>query len=562
MPAFGYGLTAYYLIAPAEASSNLARYDGVRYGLRVDAADTAAMNTATRDAGFGAEVKRRIMLGTYALSAGYYDAYYGKALKVRRLIAEDFARAYEDADVLLTPTAPTVAFPLGAKTDNPLAMYLCDVYTMPSPLAGHPAISVPFGTGEGGLPIGVQVLAPALAEPLMYRVAAALETAVHDELGKEESMTITETAGSTALIDGFELVIGLEVHVELATVTKLFSGSPNHFGDEPNTNIDPVTLGLPGSLPVLNRRAVELAIRIGLALHCDVRPCLFHRKNYFYPDMPKDYQISQYDQPLNVEGWLELPSGKRVGIERAHMEEDTGKSTHVGGTGGRIHGSDYSLVDYNRAGVPLVEIVSRPDLGTSEEARQYVSELRAILLAIDASDAKMEEGSMRVDANVSVRRPGEELGTRCEIKNLNSVRSLGRAIEYEARRQIVLLTDGERVRQETRHWNENDGRTHTLRTQGGRGRLPLLPGAGPGPPGARRGLDRGDPRLPPPASRPSAGRPWPRRPGSSRRTRRWPSRSSGAGTRWRCAPSRPVATRRGCSCTSSTTCRPTAGRIR
>jgi aspartyl-tRNA(Asn)/glutamyl-tRNA(Gln) amidotransferase subunit A len=175
VPAFGYGLTAYYLIAPAEASSNLARYDGVRYGLRVDAADTAAMNAATREAGFGAEVKRRIMLGTYALSAGYYDAYYGKALKVRRLIADDFARAYERADVLLTPTAPTVAFPFGAKTDNPLAMYLCDVYTIPSPLAGHPAMSVPFGTGAGGLPVGIQVLAPALGEPVMYRVAAVLE---------------------------------------------------------------------------------------------------------------------------------------------------------------------------------------------------------------------------------------------------------------------------------------------------------------------------------------------------------------------------------------------------
>ena len=181
VPAFGYGLTAYYLIAPAEASSNLARYDGVRYGLRVDAADTAAMNAATRVAGFGAEVKRRIMLGTYALSAGYYDAYYGKALKVRRLIADDFARAYEDADVLLTPTAPSVAFPLGDKTENPLAMYLCDVYTMPSPLAGHPAMSVPFGTGEGGLPVGLQVLAPALQEPLMYRVAAVLEAAAKED---------------------------------------------------------------------------------------------------------------------------------------------------------------------------------------------------------------------------------------------------------------------------------------------------------------------------------------------------------------------------------------------
>jgi aspartyl-tRNA(Asn)/glutamyl-tRNA(Gln) amidotransferase subunit A len=177
VPAFGYGLTAYYLIAPAEASSNLARYDGVRYGLRVDAADTAGMNAATREAGFGAEVKRRIMLGTYALSAGYYDAYYGKALKVRRLIAQDFARAYEDADVLLTPTAPSVAFPFGDKTDNPLAMYLCDTYTIPSNLAGHPGISVPFGAGEAGLPVGVQVLAPALGEAVMFRVAAALEAA-------------------------------------------------------------------------------------------------------------------------------------------------------------------------------------------------------------------------------------------------------------------------------------------------------------------------------------------------------------------------------------------------
>jgi len=177
VPAFTYGLTAYYLIAPAEASSNLARYDGVRYGLRVDAPDTNAMYMATREAGFGDEVKRRIMLGTYALSAGYYDAYYGKALKVRRLIADDFARAYQHADVLLTPTSPTVAFPLGDKTDNPLAMYLCDTYTIPSNLSGDPGISVPFGTGAGGLPVGVQVLAPTLAEPLMFRVAQALEDA-------------------------------------------------------------------------------------------------------------------------------------------------------------------------------------------------------------------------------------------------------------------------------------------------------------------------------------------------------------------------------------------------
>jgi aspartyl-tRNA(Asn)/glutamyl-tRNA(Gln) amidotransferase subunit B len=267
------------------------------------------------------------------------------------------------------------------------------------------------------------------------------------------------------LPEGWELVVGLEVHVELDTKTKLFSGSPNRFGDEPNTNIDPVTLGLPGALPVLNKQAVELAMRIGLALNCTVQSCTFHRKNYFYPDMPKAYQISQYDQPLNVNGYLDLPGGVRIGVERAHLEEDTGKSTHIGGATGRIHGSDFSLIDFNRAGVPLVEIVSHPDIRTSEQARQYVSELRAILVAIGASDAKMEEGSMRCDANVSVHRFGEPFGTRCEIKNVNSIRSLGRAIEYEARRQYDIIENGGTIRQETRHWDDADGRTHTLRSK-------------------------------------------------------------------------------------------------
>ncbi len=266
------------------------------------------------------------------------------------------------------------------------------------------------------------------------------------------------------LIDGWEMVIGLEVHCELSTATKLFCGCPNVFGSEPNTNVCPVCLGLPGSLPVVNGAAVTFAMRLGRALHCEVRRSVFARKNYFYPDMPKDYQVSQYDLPTNVEGWLELPDGTRVGIERAHIEEDTGKSTHVGG-GGRIHEAGYSLVDYNRAGVPLVEIVGKPDLRTPEQARQYVAELRAIILAIGVSDAKMEEGSMRVDANVSVHRPGEPFGTRCEIKNLNSLRSLGRAIDYEARRQIALIEAGERVVQQTRHWDEADGRTHTLRSK-------------------------------------------------------------------------------------------------
>jgi aspartyl-tRNA(Asn)/glutamyl-tRNA(Gln) amidotransferase subunit B len=225
------------------------------------------------------------------------------------------------------------------------------------------------------------------------------------------------------LPNGFEIVVGLEVHTELRTASKMFCGCANAFGAEPNTNICPVCLGLPGSLPVLNERAVDLAMAIGIALHSTIAPSTFHRKNYFYPDMPKDFQISQYDLPINVGGYLDLPDGSRVSIERAHLEEDTGKSTHLGGTG-RLQGADRSLVDYNRSGVPLVEIVSGPDIRSSAQARVYAQELRGILIATGASDGRMEEGSMRIDANVSVRQAAATFGTRCEIKNLNSLRSL------------------------------------------------------------------------------------------------------------------------------------------
>ncbi len=269
----------------------------------------------------------------------------------------------------------------------------------------------------------------------------------------------------TAVAAEWETVVGLEVHCELQTATKLFCGCPNAFGDEPNTNICAVCLGLPGSLPVLNERAVELAMRIGTALHADIRASSFARKNYFYPDMPKDYQISQYDEPINLGGWLELADGTRVGVTRAHLEEDTGKTTHLG-AGGRMHSAEHSLVDYNRSGVPLVEIVSEPDMRSAAQARSYAGELRAILIATGASDGRMEEGSIRVDANVSVRRVGSEaFGTRCEIKNLNSLRSLSRAIEYEAERQIGLIEAGEQVTQETRHWDEGAGRTVTMRSK-------------------------------------------------------------------------------------------------
>ena len=262
----------------------------------------------------------------------------------------------------------------------------------------------------------------------------------------------------------WEMVVGLEVHTELLTKSKLFCGCANNFGSEPNTNICPVCLGLPGSLPVLNREAVDFAMRIGMALHCTIAPSTFHRKNYFYPDQSKDYQISQYDLPINSGGFLDLPDGSRVSIERAHMEEDTGKSTHLGGSG-RLAGADSSLVDYNRCGVPLVEIVSGPDIRSAAQARAYAQELRGILIATGASDGRLEEGSMRFDANVSVRRSGEPFGTRCEIKNLNSLRSLQRAIDYEALRQIELIDDGGVVRQETRHWDENLGETSTLRVK-------------------------------------------------------------------------------------------------
>src|SRR5436190_1064779 len=267
------------------------------------------------------------------------------------------------------------------------------------------------------------------------------------------------------IMSEWETVIGLEVHCELSTNTKLFCGCANSFGDEPNTNICPVCLGLPGSLPVLNERAVEFALRVAEALHLRVPAhSIFSRKNYFYPDMPKNFQTSQYDEPITIDGWLDV-DGTRVGITRAHLEEDTGKSLHVGG-GGRIHDAEYSLVDYNRAGVPLLEIVSEPDIRSAEQAKRYVEELRGTLLAIGVSDVKMEEGSLRIDANVSVRPEGaSEFGTRAEIKNLNSLRSLVRAVEFETQRQAGRLESGERVTQETRHWDEDRGVTISGRSK-------------------------------------------------------------------------------------------------
>ena len=267
----------------------------------------------------------------------------------------------------------------------------------------------------------------------------------------------------------YETVIGLECHVELATETKMFCGCANRFGAPPNTDVCPVCLGHPGTLPVPNEKAIEYTIKIGLALGCRIAPrSLFHRKNYFYPDMPKNFQISQYDLPLCVDGTLEIHvegSTRTVGITRVHLEEDTGKSLHAGATG-RIAGAEYSLEDYNRAGVPLVEVVSEPDMRTAEEARAYLSELRAVLESLGVSDVRMEEGSLRCDANVSVRpRGAAELGTKVEIKNLNSIRSLHRAIQFEEERQRTAIQGGVPLVQETRHWDENEGVTSPLRSK-------------------------------------------------------------------------------------------------
>jgi aspartyl-tRNA(Asn)/glutamyl-tRNA(Gln) amidotransferase subunit B len=263
--------------------------------------------------------------------------------------------------------------------------------------------------------------------------------------------------------DTYETTIGLEIHVELSTASKMFCGCEVAFAGEPNTRTCPVCLGLPGSLPVANRAAVEQTMKIGVALNCDIAErSLFHRKNYFYPDMPKNYQISQYDEPLCVGGYLEIAgeSGPiRVGITRVHLEEDTGKSVHIGGSG-RIGDSEYSLEDFNRAGTPLVEIVTEPDLRSSEDARVFVSELRALVESLGVSDVRMEEGSMRVDANVSVRRVGEkEHGAKVEVKNLNSIRSVGRALEFEEKRQRDALEAGKALVQETRHFEEKAGIT-------------------------------------------------------------------------------------------------------
>jgi len=274
------------------------------------------------------------------------------------------------------------------------------------------------------------------------------------------------------VLEKFDPAMGLEVHVELNTNTKMFCGCPAVFGGAPNTNVCPTCLGLPGAMPAVNAKAVESAIRIGLALNCEIAQwCRFARKNYFYPDMPKNFQTSQYDEPIAFEGYLDVEvEGEtfRIEIERAHMEEDTGKATHVGGSTGRIQGADYSLIDYNRAGIPLIEIVTKPILNTGAKAplvaKAYVSALRDLVKALGVSDVRMDQGSMRCDVNLSLAPKGAGgLGTRSETKNVNSLRSVERAVRYEMSRHAGILLAGGSVLQETRHFHESDGTTSSGR---------------------------------------------------------------------------------------------------
>ena len=423
------------------------------------------MYEATRAAGFGDEVKRRIMLGTYALSSGYYEAYYGRAQRVRTKIADDFRAAFDRFDFVVTPTSPSVAFELGAKLDDPWSMYMSDYFTVPMPLAGIPAVSIPAGLAEpdgeapgsrsGSRSPGRRSARTRCSTRRSRSSRQSASTPAHPESGDHD-----EPEGN-----GYEAVIGLEIHVQLSTRTKMFCGCELSFGDEPNIHTCPVCLGHPGTLPVTNERAIQFALMIARAFECEVvARSIFHRKNYFYPDLPKGYQISQYDIPL---------AGGRLGdvrINRVHLEEDAAKLIHLGESG-RIHGSGQSLVDFNRGGTPLVEIVT--DLtGAAAEAREWL--LRTTIKQLGVSDVNMEEGAPRRER---LAAPGGVRGSRCE----------DRAQEHE---QLPLPRARDRGRARTpggtargrRAGNpghvalrSQDRIAYAAAKQGVRARLPVLP---------------------------------------------------------------------------------------
>ena len=454
-----YGLPCYYLIAPAEASSNLARYDGVRYGPRVDGEDFREMVMRTRAAGFGDEPKRRIMIGTYALSSGYYDAYYGTAQKVRTVIKREHEALFERYDLLISPTCATTAFPIGVEDPG-------SARDVPHRRADDPV--------EHGRPAEHVAAVRALRGPA--RRAAADRAAVLGERalpGRRRARggdRVRAGSGAAQMSSTWEAVIGLEIHVQLKTRTKMFCRCTNGFGGGPNTQTCPVCLAFPGALPVPNKAAIEETIKLGLALGCTIADrAVFHRKNYFYPDLPKAYQISQYDEPLCSGGSLDR-AGRRtaiivVGIVRAHLEEDAAKNVHVAASG-RIHGATATLVDFNRGGTPLLEIVTEPELHSADDAKRFLQLLRQTVVELGLSDAELEKGSMRFDVNVSVRPAGsDELRTRCELKNMNSFNFAAKGIEKEIARQIKIYESGGTVEQETLHFDPNNEDSPPLRSK-------------------------------------------------------------------------------------------------
>ena len=507
LPHAAHGLSAYYVLAPAEASANLARYDGVRFGPRADAdGDLIAMYERTRAEGFGAEVKRRIMLGTYALSSGYYEAYYGRAQRVRTKIADDFRAAFERFDYLVTPTSPTVAFRLGERTANPLAMYMSDFCTVPMSLAGIPAISIPAGLAE---PDGGGPELPGRLPDRRPRPSASRACSMPLTRWSERSASTPGRRGWASRVsvpEGYEAVIGLEIHVQLSTRTKMFCGCELSFGEEPNTHTCPVCLGHPGTLPVINEQAVRYALQIALALGCETGRALDLPPQELLLSRPAE---GLPDQPVRHPAGEPGAGSGDVRIHRVHLEEDAAKLIHVGESG-RIHGSATSLVDFNRGGTPLVEIVTEPDLRGPAEAREWAQLLRTTVKQLGVSDVNMEEGSLRCDANVSVRRAGaEELGTKTELKNMNSFRFLERGIAAELERQGAARGGGAGGAGDLSLRPQNGG-ADSPALEGVRARLPLLPRARPGPAGAHRGdaarSERGASRAARPRARALRGR--------------------------------------------------------
>ena len=484
LPTAEYGIATYYLIAPAECSSNLARFDGMRYGLRVDGADVGATYEATRAAGFGDEVKRRILIGTHALSSGYYDAYYVRAQKARTLIAADFARAFERCDVIANPGGRDARVRFNAKKD--------------------PVQHVPHGLlHDSDVACG-----PAVAlRPLRLRVArrgrhAAYRSAsnsrgpfrrravlgcghAYERATRHAEHTphsgARRRSGAMSMHRTYEAVIGIECHVELKTETQDVLRLPQRVRRRAEHARLSRVFGDAGCASgAESRRRSSTFFVPGLAFGAAIPAyAKFDRKNYFYPDMPKDYQISQFDLPFTQGGvvafWSPDGTQETCRLTRIHLEEDTGKSSHAGSRDGRLAGSTHSLVDFNRAGVPLMECVSEPELRSAAEAVAFLEALKRTFIMLGVSDVKMEEGSLRCDANVSIRPVGTtELGTKTEIKNMNSFASVRRAIEHEVARQTRDPSCGGRIEQATLGWNEAEQTTHLAAQQRTSARLSLL----------------------------------------------------------------------------------------